>query len=185
MRTIRTSMAARWDAGGAESSRPGNGSGRARPPRLVFGYGTLVSCPRSTLTYLGVLAPLAALRLLRNRNRLRSSARLASDAADLRPMSTYFWDRTLAADDVGVHAFHAVDDPVPAEGLVEAGAAGPARQRVDEGPPPGSRVLTHDRAVRSRANHLRGDAHVVGEHVESPRQHLEDRDPAALVVRRH
>src|SRR5437867_7502683 len=94
MRSIRTSMAARWDAGGAESSRPGNGSGRARPPRLVFGYGTLVSCPRSTLTYLGVLAPLAALRLLRNRNRLRSSARLASDAADLRPMSTYFWDRT-------------------------------------------------------------------------------------------
>src|SRR5207249_5117277 len=91
----RTSMAARWDAGGAESSRPGNGSGRARPPRLVFGYGTLVSCPRSTLTYLGVLAPLAALRLLRNRNRLRSSSRLASDAADLRPMSTYFWDRTL------------------------------------------------------------------------------------------
>src|SRR5207249_2649787 len=91
----RTSMAARWDAGGAESSRPGNGSGRARPPRLVFGYGTLVSCPRSTLTYLGVLAPLAALRLLRNRNRLRSSARLASGAADLRPMSTYFWDRTL------------------------------------------------------------------------------------------
>src|SRR5205823_526509 len=70
---------------------------RSRADTVQVTKPPLVSCPRSTSTYLGALAPLAALRLLRNRNRLRSSARLARRAAGLPPMSTYLWDRTLAA----------------------------------------------------------------------------------------
>jgi DNA-binding beta-propeller fold protein YncE len=49
------------------------------------------------LNNLGALAPLAALRLLRNRTRLRSSARLARCAAGLRPCSTYSGLGTLVA----------------------------------------------------------------------------------------
>jgi hypothetical protein len=57
-----------------------------------------VSCSGISLTDLGALAALAALRLLRNRNRLRSSARLARTAAVLQPLSTYSRDTTLAGD---------------------------------------------------------------------------------------